>query len=152
MFFVERGQYGWSVRAGIEQLGLFLTQRQALQDVRKRRAELTSQDQHSTLVVTGNELEGATLTSLPAISRSALRSRARSSTRKTSSASSSSTSTQAHEIAVELGCGVVIHPPAVGTLRAFKPCSEVRAQALPRPQQGHRPRDRAPDRDAGRVL
>jgi hypothetical protein len=37
---------------------------------------------------------------------------------------------QAHDVAVELGCVVVIHPPAVGTLRAFKPSSDVRK---PRP-------------------
>jgi hypothetical protein len=53
MFFVEPTQYGWSVRVGNEQVGLFLTQRQALQDVKKRRADLEQQGQHSTLVVTG---------------------------------------------------------------------------------------------------
>jgi hypothetical protein len=55
MFYVEATQYGWSVRAGIEQLGLFVTQRQALQDVKRRRAELARQDEHSTLVVKGGD-------------------------------------------------------------------------------------------------
>ena len=35
-FFIEPAQYGWSVRAGTEQLGLFVTQRQALIDVKRR--------------------------------------------------------------------------------------------------------------------
>ena len=56
MFFVEPTQYGWSVRIGTEQVGLFLTQRQALQDVKRRRADLEHKGQHSTLVVTGKDL------------------------------------------------------------------------------------------------
>ena len=51
MFFVEETQHGWSVRAGTERLGLFTNQRQALQDVRRRRAELQREGEHSTLVV-----------------------------------------------------------------------------------------------------
>ena len=43
MFFVEQTLHGWSVRAGNERLGLFTNQRQALQDVRRRRAELERQ-------------------------------------------------------------------------------------------------------------
>jgi hypothetical protein len=51
MFFVEQTQYGGSVRAGTERLGLFTNQRQALQDVRRRREELERQGEHSTLLV-----------------------------------------------------------------------------------------------------
>jgi hypothetical protein len=34
---------------------------------------------------------------------------------------------EAHEIAVGLGCAIVIHPPAVETQRAFKAATEIRA-------------------------
>jgi len=54
-FFVELTDYGWSVRAGTERLGLFITQRQALKDVKKRRDELAAKGQNSTLIVTGSE-------------------------------------------------------------------------------------------------
>lgn len=54
-FIVEHTNYGWSVGAGTERMGLFVTQRQALDDVKKRRAELTAKGQRSTLVVTGGE-------------------------------------------------------------------------------------------------
>jgi hypothetical protein len=37
---------------------------------------------------------------------------------------------EAHDIAEALGCRVVIHPPAIGTHRAFKTAAEIRA---PRP-------------------
>lgn len=47
---------GWSVSAGGERLGLFVTQRQALDDVKKRRARLTASGQRSTVLVTGHEL------------------------------------------------------------------------------------------------
>jgi hypothetical protein len=57
MFFVEPTDFGWAVRSGEGRLGLFLSQRQALQDVRKRRAELERNGEHSTLVVTGRETE-----------------------------------------------------------------------------------------------
>jgi hypothetical protein len=36
-------------------MGLFVTQRQALDEVKKRRAELAAKGQRSTLVVTGSE-------------------------------------------------------------------------------------------------
>jgi hypothetical protein len=56
-FFVEPTEYGWSVRAGTEQLGLFMTQRQALSDVRRRRAELLANGKLSTVVTSGHESE-----------------------------------------------------------------------------------------------
>jgi predicted Rossmann fold nucleotide-binding protein DprA/Smf involved in DNA uptake len=34
---------------------------------------------------------------------------------------------EAHDIAIELGCAIVIHPPAVETQRAFNTAAEVRA-------------------------
>jgi len=55
-FLVELTNYGWSVGAGDERLGLFVTQQQALNDVKKRRARLTAKGQHSTVLVTGHEL------------------------------------------------------------------------------------------------
>jgi hypothetical protein len=55
-FFVELTDYGWSVRTGTERLGLFVTQQQALRDVKKRREVLTARGHDSTLVVTGSEL------------------------------------------------------------------------------------------------
>jgi hypothetical protein len=56
-FFVEPTKYGWSVRAGSERLALFVTQRQALSDVRKRRAALKTEGHDSTLSVHGSEAE-----------------------------------------------------------------------------------------------
>jgi hypothetical protein len=64
-FFVELTDYGWSVRAGTVRLGLFVTQRQALKDVKTRRDELTAKGQKSTLVVTGDELSQPTGISRP---------------------------------------------------------------------------------------
>ena len=55
-FLVAPTDYGWSVDAGGERLGLFLTQRQALDDVKKRRTRLTATGQRSTVLVTGHEL------------------------------------------------------------------------------------------------
>ena len=55
-FLVELTNYGWSVGAGDERLGLFVTQQQALNDVKKRRARLTAKGQRSTVLVTGHEL------------------------------------------------------------------------------------------------
>ena len=63
-FFVELTD-GWSVRAGAERLGLFVTQRQALKDVKKRRNDLTAKGQNSTLVVTGDEMSQPTGVSRP---------------------------------------------------------------------------------------
>ena len=54
-FFVEPTEYGWSVRAGAERLGLFVTQKQAIGDVRRRQAALKAKGQRSTLVVTGTD-------------------------------------------------------------------------------------------------
>jgi hypothetical protein len=54
-FVVEPTNYGWSVRVGTERMGLFLTQRQALEEVKKRRAELAAKRQRSTIIVTGSE-------------------------------------------------------------------------------------------------
>ncbi len=39
---------------------------------------------------------------------------------------------EAHEIAIGLGCAIVIHPPAVETQRAFKTAAEIRAPNLVR--------------------
>jgi hypothetical protein len=55
-FLVEHTEYGWSVGAGDERLGLFVTQQQALNDVKKRRAKLTAKGRRSSVVVTGHEL------------------------------------------------------------------------------------------------
>ena len=55
-FLVELTNYGWSVGAGDERLGLFVTQQQALNDVKKRRARLTANGQRSAVLVTGHEL------------------------------------------------------------------------------------------------
>jgi len=54
-FVVEPTNHGWSVRAGTERMGLFVTQRQALEEVKRRRAELTAKGQRSTIIVTGRE-------------------------------------------------------------------------------------------------
>jgi hypothetical protein len=54
IFIVEPTNDGWSVRIGNARLGLFSTQRQALADVKKRRAKLTSKGQRSTVVVRGH--------------------------------------------------------------------------------------------------
>ena len=54
-FVVEHTNYGWSVCAGPERMGLFVTQRQALDEVKKRRAKLTAKGKRSSVVVTGSE-------------------------------------------------------------------------------------------------
>jgi hypothetical protein len=54
-YLVELTNYGWSVGAGAERLGLFVTKEQALNDVKKRRAKLTGKGRRSTVVVTGHE-------------------------------------------------------------------------------------------------
>ena len=82
-FFVELTDYGWSVRAGTVRLGLFVTQRQALKDVKTRRDELTAKGQKSTLVVTGDELSQPT--GISVLTESSLR-RRRASPNKTPSA------------------------------------------------------------------
>ena len=50
IFVIERISGGWSVGVGDERLGLFSTHRKALEDVKKRRAKLTSKGQRSTVV------------------------------------------------------------------------------------------------------
>ena len=55
-FLVELTNYGWSVGAGDERLGLFVTQQQALNDVKRRRAKLTSKGQRSAVLVTAHDL------------------------------------------------------------------------------------------------
>jgi hypothetical protein len=52
-FLVEPTEYGWSVSAGTRRVGLFITQRQALTDVNRRRGELSARGKRSTLVVKG---------------------------------------------------------------------------------------------------
>ena len=54
IFVVERISGGWSVGVGDERLGLFSTRRKALEDVKKRRAKVTSEGQRSTVVVRGH--------------------------------------------------------------------------------------------------
>ena len=56
-FFVEPSAYGWTVREDDTQLGLFATQRQAINSVKKRQAELTAMSKESRVVVTGHESE-----------------------------------------------------------------------------------------------
>jgi hypothetical protein len=56
-FVVEPTEYGWSVSLESERVGLFMTQRQALEDVRKRRSRLSATGQDSTLYVTGSDPE-----------------------------------------------------------------------------------------------
>ena len=52
IFLVEPTNEGWSVSIGDEHLGSFSTHRQALNDVKNRRATLTAKGQRSTVVVT----------------------------------------------------------------------------------------------------
>jgi len=59
IFSVEPTDYGWSVSDGAMRLGLFVSQRQALDDVRKRRAVLKAEGCASAVEVTGEETEGA---------------------------------------------------------------------------------------------
>jgi len=54
-FLVEPTKYGWSVCAGTRRVGLFTTQRQALEDVKRLRGELRARGKHSTLVVRGSD-------------------------------------------------------------------------------------------------
>ena len=56
-FIIERTVYGWAVRAEAERLGLFVTQRQALTDVARRRAELQAKGRPTTIVVSGSDPE-----------------------------------------------------------------------------------------------
>jgi hypothetical protein len=58
IFSVEPTAYGWSVSDGAVRLGLFMSQRQALDDVRKRRAALKAKGLASSLEVTGQETDG----------------------------------------------------------------------------------------------
>jgi hypothetical protein len=59
IFSVEPTAYGWSVSDGATRLGLFVSRRQALDDVRNRRAALKAKGLASSLEVTGPETEGA---------------------------------------------------------------------------------------------
>jgi hypothetical protein len=58
-FLVAPTDHGWAVDAGDERLGLFVTQRQALDYVKKRRARLTANGQRSTVLLTGHEHQQA---------------------------------------------------------------------------------------------
>lgn len=55
-FLVEPTEYGWSVCAGNRRVGLFITQRQALADVKRLRRELRASGKRSTLIVRGSDL------------------------------------------------------------------------------------------------
>lgn len=52
-FTVELTDYGWSVQAAGKKVGLFQTQQQALAEVKKRRAQLTTERKHSSVEVVG---------------------------------------------------------------------------------------------------
>jgi hypothetical protein len=54
-FIVEQTNYGWSVGIGSTRMGLFVTQRQALDEVKRRRAELTAKGQRSTVLIRGSD-------------------------------------------------------------------------------------------------
>ena len=54
-FQVELTGYGWSVRVGAAQLGLFTTQRQALDEVRRRRTVMNAEGKTSTVSISGAE-------------------------------------------------------------------------------------------------
>jgi hypothetical protein len=58
IFSVGPTAYGWSVSDGAMRLGLFMSQRQALDDVRKRRAALKTKGRASSVEVTGQETDG----------------------------------------------------------------------------------------------
>jgi hypothetical protein len=51
IYLVQPTNDSWSVRIGDELLGSFSTRRQALHDVKKRRAKLAFKGQRSTVVV-----------------------------------------------------------------------------------------------------
>jgi hypothetical protein len=59
IFSVEPTEYGWSVSDGAKRLGLFVSQQQAIDDVRKRRAGLKAKGLASSVEVTAKETEGA---------------------------------------------------------------------------------------------
>ena len=69
VFSVESTEYGWSVREANKQLGLFMSQRQALDDVRKRRAVLKKQGLSSSVTVISKETEEARNLSRRTVSR-----------------------------------------------------------------------------------
>jgi hypothetical protein len=52
IFSAEPSQYGWIVSDGAAQLGLFVSERQAIDDVKKRQRTLKKQGQRSSLEVT----------------------------------------------------------------------------------------------------
>jgi hypothetical protein len=54
-FLVEPTKYGWSVCAGTRRVGLFTTQRQAIEGVKRLRGELRARGKRSTLVVRGSD-------------------------------------------------------------------------------------------------
>ena len=54
-FIVEPTAYGWAVRAGTERVGLFMTQRDALNDVKKRCTQVDAQGRRTTVELKGAE-------------------------------------------------------------------------------------------------
>jgi len=54
-FLVEPTKYGWSVCAGTRRVGLFTTQRHAIEDVKRLRRALRASGKASTLVVRGSD-------------------------------------------------------------------------------------------------
>ena len=51
IFTVEPTVYGWTVTSGVQRLGLFVTQQQAVNHARKCRAELKARGLKSEVVV-----------------------------------------------------------------------------------------------------
>jgi hypothetical protein len=54
-FLVEPTKYGWSVCAGTRRVGLFTTQRHAIEDVKRLRRALRARGKASTLMVRGSD-------------------------------------------------------------------------------------------------
>jgi hypothetical protein len=52
IFSIEPSEYGWIVKNGAASLGLFVSQRHALNDVRKRQRALKNQGRQSSVAVT----------------------------------------------------------------------------------------------------
>ena len=56
-FVIESTEYGWAVRVGAARLGLFVTQKHAIADVKARQKQLRTEGSKSELSVIGEELE-----------------------------------------------------------------------------------------------
>jgi hypothetical protein len=56
-FMVEPTEYGWAVRVGSARLALFMSQRQAIADVKRRQKGLRAEGGNSDVTVVGQESE-----------------------------------------------------------------------------------------------